>query len=627
MHCHNVVSLGTDVTREQLIPSKLPAPFCSVHGREMLNLYCTTCEYMICHECTTTDAHKDHNESIEIPRIAASSERDEIGKWIADVQKRMQEFNTAIAVNREVLQQVEASEKKATDAIRQEFEKLYSVLKEREKQLQSELHNLILCKTTRLGLQNEKFEKLNQDANRYLEFASKLLQNGTDQELIAMKQLPSTQLKATFERMHSERLVPIEHSDVKIAMETESLIRELSNLGKVIDFRPSPEESIWEPKSSAIVNTEYKLSVKARDSNGQPYPHGGIKIDVMAELRSNAIGHQLSSQGKLENHMDGTYTLTFIPQAAGPHQIRITMDGQHIKNSPYDLEVRKSKLDYSADLGNPELKVSVTSPLCIAVHKNSGDIFVGSEANCIYVFNKAGVQKTTIGSAGNGLCQFNRPCGLDIKGDVLYVADCNNHRIQKIYINGAFICTFGRHGQKDGEFNSPSAVVVDFNDRLIVADRGNCRIQVMRSDGSFLVSINPPGVNLSNICGVALDVQGNIHIVKQYNNSGWINTFTPGGAYLSRHEIVIKPSAIGIDVEGHAFVCDEETMSLQVFNSSRDECSTAVKNLETPRGIALDKGALYTVTYRGGGGYLRKYSLQQALTVDPSRWPPTALTM
>ena len=53
------------------------------------------------------------------------------------------------------------------------------------------------------------------------------------------------------------------------------------------------------------------------------------------------------------------------------------MDGQHIKNSPYDLQVRKSKLDYSAGLGNPQLDVRVTSPLCIAIHKKSGDILLG----------------------------------------------------------------------------------------------------------------------------------------------------------------------------------------------------------------------------------------------------------
>ena len=322
---------------------------------------------------------------------------------------------------------------------------------------------------------------------------------------------------------------------------------------------------------------------------------------------------QLTSHGKSENHWDGTYTITLTPQTTGPHQLHITMDGQHIKNSPYDLQVRKSKLDYSAGLGNPHLNVRVTSPLCIAIHKKSGDIFVGSEANCIYVYSKDGAEKTTIGSAGNGFCQFNRPCGLDIKGDVLYVADRNNYRIQKFDLSGSFICAFGRPGKGKGEFNCPSAVLVDFNDRLIVADQGNSRIQIFTSKGYFLVSIDQSkssGLDLSNICGIALDVQGNIHVVARCNNSGWIIVFTPGGAFVSKHQTVVKPTAIGIDVEGHELVCDEETQSLHVYDAIGNKCGTAVKNLTNPKGIVFDKGTFYIVyQWWNSTAYLKRYSL------------------
>ena len=615
MHCHTVISLGTAVTREQLIPDKLPAPSCSFHRNEELNLYCATCECLICNKCTTTDAHKDHTESIVIPHVEAKSERDRIEMWIARVQKRAKELDAAVDVNKQVLQQVEASKEKAAEAIRQAFEKLRSILEEREKQLQSDFHNLILCKTTGLSLQKEKFEKMSQDASRYLDFASKLLQNGSNHEVIAMKRLPSTQLEAIFNKANIEHLVPCEHSDITVSMATDSVGDELLNFGDIIDFRPSPKESIWKPMSPAIVNTVYKLKVKARDSKGQPYPHGGVKIDVRAELRPIA-NDQLTSHGKSENHWDGTYTITLTPQTTGPHQLHITMDGQHIKNSPYDLEVRKSKLDYSAGLGDRQLNVNVTSPLCIAIHKKSGDIFVGSEANCIYVYSKDGAEKTTIGSAGKGLCQFNKPCGLDIKGDELYVADSNNHRIQKFDLSGSFICTFGRLGKGEGEFNHPSAIVVDFNDRLIVADHGNSRIQILTSEGSFLVFIDrSTGLDMSNICGIALDVQGNIHVVKRSKNYGWINVFTPGGAFVSKHQSVAKPTAIGIDVEGYALVCDEETKSLHVYDITGQECSTAIKNFITPKGIVLDKDALYIVQipkFTTGG--LLKYSLQHSST-------------
>ena len=49
--------------------------------------------------------------------------------------------------------------------------------------------------------------------------------------------------------------------------------------------------------------------------------------------------------GEVEDHRDGTYTITLTPQTAGPHQLVITMDDQHVQNSPHDLEVR-STCDY-----------------------------------------------------------------------------------------------------------------------------------------------------------------------------------------------------------------------------------------------------------------------------------------
>ena len=214
---------------------------------------------------------------------------------------------------------------------------------------------------------------------------------------------------------------------------------------------------------------------------------------------------------------------------------------------------------------------------------------------------------------------------MDIKGDELYVADRNNHRIQKLNRSGSFICTFGRLGKGKGEFNCPSAIVVDFNDRLIVADQGNSRIQILTSKGSFLVSIDQsksPGLDLSNICGIALDVQGNIHVVARCNNSGWINVFTPGGAFVSKHRSVAKPTAIGIDVEGYELVCNEETESLHVYDTTGQKCGTAIKkcispkkNFNIPKGIVLDKDALYIVQMPlFTTGALLKYSLQHSST-------------
>ena len=208
-------------------------------------------------------------------------------------------------------------------------------------------------------------------------------ETSSDHEVIAMKRLPFTQLEAIFNKANSEHLVPCEHSDITVSMETDSVVDEPLFVGKIIDFRPSPEEGIWEPMSPAIVNKVYTLKVKARDSNGRKYPHGGVKIDVRAELRPIA-NDQLTSHGKSENHWDGTYTITLTPQTTGPHQLHITMDGQHIKNSPYDLEVRESKLDYSAglDIHSSMLELLLHSAL---LSTRRVVIFLGRESSIVLV--------------------------------------------------------------------------------------------------------------------------------------------------------------------------------------------------------------------------------------------------
>ena len=62
---------------------------------------------------------------------------------------------------------------------------------------------------------------------------------------------------------------------------------------------------------------------------------------------------------------------------------------------------------------------------------------------------------------GSGDGQFSRPWGISIKGGVLYVADYDNHRVQKLTSRGEFLHKFGQHGSGQGQFDGPSAVIVD----------------------------------------------------------------------------------------------------------------------------------------------------------------------
>ena len=287
------------------------------------------------------------------------------------------------------------------------------------------------------------------DIGHYTDLASHILQTHTDHEIVALGGLIPTELQATLERVQTISLTPNQESSITVSVQTDDLIQKLSKLGHLLDFNLSPSSSTWTPTSVARVGTWYHVKVQSKTSKREECPHGDV--EVKGEMRSKTHNGAVV-YGEVEDHRDGTYTITLTPQTAGPHQLLITMDGQHVQNSPNDLDVRP-KRDYRI-LCNAQQVIQCNRPRCVAIHDN-GDIYVGSDDGCIYVFDQTGQLKNTIGSSGSGDGQFSSPSGISIKGDVLYVADTYKHRVQKLTSSGKFLHMFGQQGSGQGQFNRP----------------------------------------------------------------------------------------------------------------------------------------------------------------------------
>jgi DNA-binding beta-propeller fold protein YncE len=83
---------------------------------------------------------------------------------------------------------------------------------------------------------------------------------------------------------------------------------------------------------------------------------------------------------------------------------------------------------------------------------------------------------------------FNAPADVAFGRDgAIYVADgYGNSRVVKFDRAGNFLKAWGSYGTGPGEFDLPHTIVVDRNDRVLVGDRENRRIQVFDADGKFL---------------------------------------------------------------------------------------------------------------------------------------------
>ena len=176
---------------------------------------------------------------------------------------------------------------------------------------------------------------------------------------------------------------------------------------------------------------------------------------------------------------------------------------------------------------------------------------------------------------------------------------CCSHRIQKLTTGGQFLQKFGQYGSGQGQFNEPLSVIVDQRDRMIVADYNYHRVVILDQNGISLLTIdgNVSGAQgFKNPYGLALDLQGNIHVAAWGSNTSKV--FTPEGTYVRSYGDVKGPSEIAMNEEGYSLVCESSGNCLSIFDPQGNKIHT-VGNLTYPRGIALDpiSDSLYVANY------------------------------
>ena len=567
---HSMVGLDHDGAKQLQTTMKPRDHYCSQPNHECykLKFYCETCDLLVCTDCTI-GAHKDH--AVDEVSTVAKTHHITIEDVLTEARGITIKMNEGIDRNDKMIEKVEISRKNALLAINQTFEILHQTLEERKKALLSELEAISLSKTTALALQKEQFRKTVEDIGHYTEVTSHILQTHTDYEVVALGGFIHTELKATIKKVND--MTPTPHLNIPVHIPTDDLVRELSKFGYIVEL--SPSSSTWTSTSAAKVGTKFQVKVESKTKNGNGYPLGDaqVKSEMRCKTHDGAVAF-----GEVEDHGDGTYTITLTPQTAGPHQLVILMDGQHVQNSPLDLDVRP-KCDYRTLYKPQEVIYCSSHPLCIDIHDN-GDIYVGCSDNCIYVFDQTGKPRSAIGSGGKNDGQFNDPRGLSIKGDVLYVADCGNNRIQRLTPVGKFIKKFSA--------NSPAAVIVLEYNKIIVSNCSNRKIHIFNHNGGCLLTIDGDVIGnqcLLNPWGLALDPQGNIHVAATGSNT--IKVFTHEGVYVRNYGDVKGPYGIAIDGEGYSLVCENGMNCLSIFDPDGKKIHT-VKGLNGLRGVVLN---------------------------------------
>lgn len=305
---------------------------------------------------------------------------------------------------------------------------------------------------------------------------------------------------------------------------------------------------------------------------------------------------------------------------------------------PYGIEADVQANLYVADALNFRVRKLTFSGL---------DVSKGAPASTITTIAGTGVSGFS-GDGGDGdAAQLGEPrdVAIDSEGSV-YIADRVNHRIRRLGANGV-ITTYGGNGSQgfsgDGgaataaSLNNPSAVAVDSQRNVFVADTGNDRIRRITPQGT-ITTIVGTGVGgfggdggaatqarIDSPTGVEVDGSGNLFIsdtsnrrVRMVSAGGFITTVAGNGEMSDgggdggpATEAGIEPWDIALDGEGDLFIADGLALVRKVTNpSGAGIITTAVGSglpgfggdglkptearIHQPRGVAVDVlGTLY----------------------------------
>uniref|UniRef100_A0A1X7U9Z3 SMP-30/Gluconolactonase/LRE-like region domain-containing protein n=1 Tax=Amphimedon queenslandica TaxID=400682 RepID=A0A1X7U9Z3_AMPQE len=205
--------------------------------------------------------------------------------------------------------------------------------------------------------------------------------------------------------------------------------------------------------------------------------------------------------------------------AITPDKFILVSDDHRIQKICMDGYLNKPLGKYGSD--RQEFKY----PHGIAISPITGKVYIADCNNHrIQVWNPNLTFSHSFGSYGSANGQFQRPADIAIDSQgLVYVADCWNHRIQKFSPDGEFVGQFGTKGSDDRELETPEGIAIDTaaTGLVYVSESGNHRISVFTSDGEFVGKFGSKGSDDGQFhCprGLAFDNDGFLYVCDSNNN-------------------------------------------------------------------------------------------------------------
>ena len=558
--------------------TKTKPSFCPRHPKEPLDLYCQVCHTITCRLCVLT-GHVGHT-CTDLDQVADSNKQ-ELQQCLLPLTTAISELQSSQEKNTAAQLQLKENTEHVKAAIESAFEALYTALGKRKEKLLQKLHKVSSVKQTRLKMKRDDIVRAAEKLSSSVNVIESTVATYTSAELVPVCDTLKTYLhkKINHYDVNITQSPSVSSSEIKFSVDPKVLVTEVDQFGEVEStVDPSSSVIIGPQISRVIAGKKYTIILETRDKRSGRCDEGGEKVKVTL-VDKDKRDHSIN--GTVLDKDIGQYELSLTPPSPGTYEVHVTIDNEHIKNSPFTLYARPYR-DYH-QLKEP-IRVYETEnsrPLGVCT-SSDGTMYVAC-CTSIYKYNKDESLIARIG-IDEGTVKFEQfNWGIAVKGDILYVANSGVNKIIKLTTTGKLIGQFG-------EFQSVWGITMDEEGRIYVSD--NNSVHIFNSDETILRTIKCE----TSVKGLALDPSGNIHVTCHYE--GYVAVYSQTGKHLRDYGKgrLVRPWGIAVDEEGYSLVSEYRYGGQLKIFSPEGKLIHSVGNLQCSAGVCIDNDSNIFIT-------------------------------
>ena len=572
--------------------SKTELHYCLVHSRRVLDLYCETCEELVCVQCIMKGGkHRDHDHAVI--EDAYEKHKREIQSAIKPLEEQVADIQRSLAQLGRGSDEICDQRTRTEDKIHATFRQLQEILNVRETELVAKLNKITEGKMKYLAAQRDQIETILAQRNSCLYFLRENLM--TDDKSCLLK------AKATVKKIRA-LLTPFQLLSWKPSVQADThvmftpvpadtpLKTACQSHGEIVTaILPDPSRFHASGDGLKVAVVGEKCTVHLTTSRFTPKPLISLECSLISELRGNC-------SVTVEKRGVESYDISYLPTVKGRHQLLINADGGHIPGSPFSVVVTSS----IEKLGTLMHTIpGLMGPRGIAINRSGEVVVTEGRARRVSVFTPGGVKLRSFGEG-----QLMDPGGVTVDGEGnIVVVDMGRHCVLKFNKEGQFIKSFSSLESGSLQLSLPTDIA--FNSKkncFYVLDMGSRRIHLLMSNLTDCKTSSPFEQFSDRVWGIACDEDGDGYIAD--TNKHRVHVFSTKGRVFqfgSRGQGLSLPTGVCIDSDRRVYVSEYCRGNSRVSVFSRQgnflksfQWTSKNQDYSTPSGLAVDgNGVLY----------------------------------